>query len=63
VPLLAPAAHIVLQVQAPLRRLLSDLADGVSVTTDGDTPPDHDLHCDLLSLPHIFRTTLETIPG
>ena len=29
----------------------------------GDRLPAFDLHCSLLSLPHAFRTTLETIPA
>jgi tetratricopeptide (TPR) repeat protein len=63
VPLLASVGRIVLRVPRPLQRLLRGLADGITVVADGDPPPVFDLYCDLLSLPHIFGTTLETLPA
>jgi len=59
-------AHVVLQVQAPLARLLAPLAD--EIVPIGDTPrsepvPPHDLRCPLMSLPLAFGTRLATIPA
>jgi tetratricopeptide (TPR) repeat protein len=56
-------ARVVLEVQAPLRRLLSTL-DGVDeVLARGDALPAFDRHCPLLSLPLAFKTTLASIPA
>jgi tetratricopeptide (TPR) repeat protein len=54
---------VVLEVQAPLVRLVRSIA-GVSQTlAAGDPLPTFDCHCPLLSLPRIFKTTLATIPN
>jgi hypothetical protein len=56
-------ATVLLQVQAPLLELLSQL-DGVSlVVADTATPPPFDLHCPLLSLPLALKIQLGTIPS
>ena len=56
-------ATVLLQVQAPLLELLSQL-DGVSqVVADTETPPPFDLHCPLLSLPLALKLQLATIPS
>ena len=56
-------AIVLLQVQAPLLELLSQL-DGVSkVVADTATPPPFDLHCPLLSLPLALKLQLATIPS
>jgi Tetratricopeptide repeat/Glycosyltransferase family 9 (heptosyltransferase) len=56
-------ATVLLQVQAPLLELLSQL-DGVSlVVADTATPPPFDLHCPLLSLPLALKIQLATIPS
>ncbi len=61
-PLLrARGARVILEVQAPLIRLLRPLAD--AVIPAGGPLPDHDLHTPLLSLPHAFGTDLDTIPA
>jgi tetratricopeptide (TPR) repeat protein len=56
----------VLQVQEPVERLLGSLAAvraGVAQTALlGQTPPVFDLECPLMSLPAVFRTTVETVP-
>jgi tetratricopeptide (TPR) repeat protein len=46
-------AQIVLEVQAPLSRLLRPLADaaGIQLIAQGDTRPRYDRHCPLMSLP------------
>lgn len=63
IPLLAAlGAHVVLEVQAPLLRLLSSLPGVERIVEKSHTPPVTELHISLLSLPHIFRTTLQTIP-
>jgi hypothetical protein len=56
-------ATVVLQVQAPLVELLSQL-DGVSqVFADTATAPPFDMHCPLLSLPLALKIQLATIPS
>jgi tetratricopeptide (TPR) repeat protein len=50
-PLAAPAAQLVLQVQAPLKRLLFSL-DGVgTLCAAGETTPAFDVHIPIMSLP------------
>jgi tetratricopeptide (TPR) repeat protein len=58
----ARGADVVLEVQPPLAPLLSGLF-GIEVVAAGrgQLPP-FDLHCPLLSLPHVFATELATIP-
>src|SRR5215470_761734 len=63
VPLVAErAARVILEVQASLRGLMSTLAGVVQIVASGESLPNFDLHCSLLSLPLAFRTRLETIP-
>jgi len=55
--------HVIMRVQRPLVRLIQSL-DGVErVVADGDSLPDFDLHCPMMSLPFALRTTVETIPA
>ena len=63
VPLIAAGARIVLEVQAPLVRLLSRLPGISEIVARGDSLPPFDLHCPLMSLPRAFGTTLDTIPA
>ena len=63
-PLLAErGVNIVLRVQAPLVRLLRRCFPQLAITADDEPLPAHDLHCPMLSLPHVFGTTLETVPA
>jgi len=66
VPMLAArGARVLLAVQDPLHRLMSDLG-GASVCVPMSamsTLPDFDLHCPTSSLPLAFNTRLETIPS
>ncbi|RXT43425.1 hypothetical protein B5V03_22645 [Bradyrhizobium betae] len=66
VPLLAKrGARVLLVVQDPLHRLMSDLS-GVSLcapTSNLSTLPDFDMHCPISSLPLAFGTRLDTIPA
>jgi hypothetical protein len=54
---------IILEVQAPLVRLLSRLPGVMEIIAAGDRLPPFDLHCPLMGLPHAFGTTLDTIPA
>ena len=62
-PLMVCNAGIILEVQAPLVRLLSRLPGVREVVARGDRLPPFDLHCPLMSLPRAFGTTLDTIPA
>jgi tetratricopeptide (TPR) repeat protein len=57
----ALGARVVLEVQAPLLRLVEGIAD-VAVAARADLPR-CDLHCPLMSLPLAFRTELPTVPA
>jgi tetratricopeptide (TPR) repeat protein len=63
-PLLAKrGAQVILEVQPPLKSLLTQLGDGVRVIGSGEAIAGFDRHCPLLSLPLAFRTELPTIPA
>lgn len=64
VPMLAArGARVLLQVQQPLRRLFEGFP-GVAELVDPDaTGVAADYRVALMSLPHLFGTTLDTIPG
>lgn len=55
--------NVVVECQPPLKRLLQNSLGPIRVVDDSEAPPPFDVHCSLLSLPMIFRTTLETIPN
>jgi tetratricopeptide (TPR) repeat protein len=57
----ARGGAVVLQVPPSLKPLLAPLAP--MVLGDNEALPPIDLHCPLLSLPHIFATDLATIPA
>ena len=58
----ASGAEVVLEVPAPLFRLMQGLAGERRVISAGDTLPPFDLHCPLLTLPLAFKTELHDIP-
>ncbi|WP_374318068.1 tetratricopeptide repeat protein [Aquabacterium sp.] len=63
VPLVqARGGRVLLQVQAPLKTLLSDLP-GVAVFATDEPLPAFDCHCPLLSLPRLFQTDLGSMPA
>ena len=63
VPLVAArGARVLLLVQPALTRLLAGWPGADAVLGFGDPLPDYDLRCPLMSLPHRFGTTLDTIP-
>jgi tetratricopeptide (TPR) repeat protein len=59
----ARGARVVLEVEEPLQGLLTGLAGVDRVVAKGDSLPDFELQCSLLSLPLAFKTRLETIPS
>jgi tetratricopeptide (TPR) repeat protein len=63
VPRIAAPARVVLEVPEPLVGLLAGLPGVERVVARGATLPPFDLHCPMLSLPLVFRTTLETVPN
>lgn len=56
-------ATVLLEVPAPLTRLLQNLEGVGQVIEEGAPLPDFDCHCPLLSLPLALRTTVESIPA
>jgi tetratricopeptide (TPR) repeat protein len=56
-------ARVVMEVPAPLTDLLASLAGVAQLVEQGDTLPDFDYHCPLMSLPLVFNTTVSTIPA
>ena len=59
----AAGASVILQVDAPLVRLLSTLKGADSVLAKGASPPRFDVHAPIMSLPLAFGTTEQTIPA
>ncbi len=56
-------ARIVVECQAPLVRLISNMNAVDSVIAEGDARPDFDVYAPLMSLPYIFCTTVASIPA
>lgn len=62
-PLAAKAgARVILQVEPPLREVMTTLPGVTEILTLGDPLPDFDVQCPMMSLPLAFGTTLDTIP-
>jgi len=60
----ARGIRTLVEVPRPLLRLVQAMAiPGATIIEAGTALPPFDLHCPLLSLPRIFGTVLETIPG
>jgi len=62
-PLIDPRHEIVFEVQAPLVDLMRQLPGVGAVVARGESLPDFDAHCPIMSLPFVFGTTLDTIPS
>jgi hypothetical protein len=63
-PLLATmGATVHLEVQAPLRELLTQMKGVSRLVVKGEALPSFDFHCPLMSLPLAMNTTLESIPA
>ena len=60
--LTARGASVVMSVQEPLYRLLSQMHPGVRVISQDEVPAAFDYHCPMMSLPLALATTLQTIP-
>ena len=58
----ARGARVTLGAPAALHGLLRGLAGGIALVDEGATP-DFDLQAPLMSMPHAFGTTLESLPG
>jgi Tfp pilus assembly protein PilF len=59
----ARGGKVILECQPPLSRLLLNL-DGIErIIPAGEQLPAFDVHCPLLTLPLVFKTTVETIPA
>ena len=59
----ARGARVILEVGEPLRRLMGSLAGVAQVAAKGDTLPQFDVYCPLMSLPHAFSTRFDTVPA
>jgi tetratricopeptide (TPR) repeat protein len=59
----ARSEKVFLAVPRPIVRLAENMPTLSAVLSQGDPAPKFDLHCPLLSLPHAFGTTMETIPN
>lgn len=55
-------ATVTLEVHPSLVRFLGRLDSRIRVVADGGPPTDYDFQCPLMSLPHVFGTTLDAIP-
>jgi tetratricopeptide (TPR) repeat protein len=63
-PLVARSGgRVVLEVQPPLKSLLARLSGVDQIVAKGEALPDFDVHCPLLSLPHVIGTVRDTIPA
>ncbi len=56
-------AEVVIQAPPTLLRLLRTLGPGIDLVPVGEPVPDIHMVCPLMSLPHAFRTELDTIPA
>lgn len=56
-------AKVIFEVEKPLLSLMKQIKGVVTFVEKGRKLPYFDYHCPLLSLPHAFKTTLETIPS
>lgn len=59
----ARGLRVILEVQPPLVRLLQSLPGVEQVIAYGDSLPEVDYYCPMMSLPFVFQTRLETIPA
>jgi hypothetical protein len=56
-------ARILFEVPKALESLVSTLNCPMTVVTKGSALPPFDAYCPVMSLPHAFKTTVETIPA
>lgn len=55
--------RVVAEVPKPLRSLIASLDPRIQVIQSGDPIPDFDYHSPLMSLPWVFKTTIDSIPS
>jgi hypothetical protein len=55
-------ARVILEIQRPLVSLLADLEGVSQIVTQGNRLPECDYYCPLMTLPLVFRTTVENVP-
>jgi hypothetical protein len=56
-------AKVIIEVQRPLVKILTNFAGVTTLIAQGDPVPDFDYHCPLLSLPLAFKTDINSIPN
>lgn len=56
-------AEAIFRVPQPLVRVLSSLRWATKIVSSADPPPAYNFHCPLLSLPHIFDASADSIPS
>ncbi len=59
----ALGAQVIFQVQKTLVSLFKSMNLSVTILAKGDPLPEFDAYCPLMSLPYVFKTTVETIPA
>ena len=59
----AGGARIIVEAPGPLARLFLSLDGVAEIVAAGEPLPPFDLQCPLMSLPLMFKTTLETVPA
>jgi Flp pilus assembly protein TadD len=63
IPLIDAPGNVVFEAPPALLKLFRSLPGVSRLIPRGKTLPAFDLHCPIMSLPHVFGTTLETIPA
>ena len=56
-------AEIILEVPKTLATLVNTIKTPITVIEKGSKLPEFDAYCPLLSLPYVFKTTVDTIPS
>jgi tetratricopeptide (TPR) repeat protein len=59
----AAGAKVILEVDPPLVQVLQGAAGADLVVAKGEPLPDFDCHAAMMSLPHLFGTRLDSVPG
>jgi len=59
----ARGLRVIMEVPKPLARLLSSLPGVDGIVVEGETLPQFDLHCPMLSMPLALGTTIPTVPS
>lgn len=63
-PLIAKAGgDVIVECQPPLKRLFENCLRPIRFINRGEPLPTFDIHCPLMCLPRVVRTTLENIPN